>query len=177
MSQLPLRVFTVGHSTRSAAEFLALLTSHHIAQLADVRTIPRSRRHPHFSGDTLAAQLRQHGIDYRHFPALGGLRRPRPDSPNTAWKNASFRGYADHMMTPEFAGALDDLLTFGSMAPTAIMCAEAVWWRCHRALLADAIAMRSVAVLHIESAGPARPHRVTEFARNLEGKPVYPGLV
>jgi uncharacterized protein (DUF488 family) len=169
--------YTIGHSTRSAAEFLALVTAHGIAQLADVRTIPRSRRHPHFSGEVLAALLRPQGIDYRHFPGLGGLRRPRADSPNTAWKNASFRGYADHMMTPEFGRAFDGLLAFGGAAPTAIMCAEAMWWRCHRALLSDALEMRGAQVLHIESRGPAHSHKLTEFARNLEGRPVYPGLV
>ena len=177
MSQLSLRFYTVGHSTRSAAEFFALLTAHRIAQLADVRTIPRSRRHPHFSGEVLARQLPQQGILYRQFPGLGGLRRPQADSPNTAWKNASFRGYADHMMSPEFDEAFDELLRYGRGAPTAIMCAEALWWRCHRALLSDALALRSIEVLHIDSVGPARPHRLTEFAQNLDGKPVYPGLV
>ena len=169
--------YTIGHSTRSAAEFLALVTAHGIAQLADVRTIPRSRRHPHFSGEALAALLGPQGIDYRHFPGLGGLRRPRADSPNTAWKNASFRGYADHMMTPEFDRAFDELLAFGGAAPTAIMCAEAMWWRCHRALLSDALEMRGARVLQIDSRGPARSHKLTEFARNLEGRPVDPGLL
>jgi uncharacterized protein (DUF488 family) len=169
--------YTVGHSTRSADEFLALLSAHGVRQLADVRTIPRSRRHPHFSGDALTALLRQRGIEYRAFPGLGGLRRPRADSPNSAWKNASFRGYADHMLTPEFDRAFEDLLVFGESVATAIMCAEAVWWRCHRALLSDALLIRGREILHIESKGPARSHRLTEFARNLEGRPVYPGLV
>lgn len=177
MSDRSLCFYTVGHSTRSADAFLTLLTAHRIAQLADVRTIPQSRRHPHFSRDALATQLQEHGIEYRHFPGLGGLRRPRADSPNTAWKNASFRGYADHMMTSEFAEAFDELVTFGSVAPTAIMCAEALWWRCHRSLLSDALAMRGAHVLHIDSSGPARPHRLTEFAQNFSGKPVYPGLI
>jgi len=169
--------YTIGHSTRSADDFLALLTAHGIEQLADVRTIPRSRRHPHFSGAALAALLRQKGIEYRAFPSLGGLRRPRADSPNSAWKNASFRGYADHMLTSEFDRAFEDLLVFGELVPTAIMCAEAVWWRCHRALLSDALLMRGLQVLHIESPGPARSHRLSEFAQSLEGKPVYPGLL
>jgi uncharacterized protein (DUF488 family) len=177
VTQVAPRFYTVGHSTRSAEDFLVLLNAHGIAQLADVRTIPRSRRHPHFSREALATQLQEHGIEYRHYPGLGGLRRPRADSPNTAWKNASFRGYADHMMTPEFAVSFDELLTFGRAAPTAIMCAEAVWWRCHRALLSDALMIRGVDVLHIDSKGPPRLHRVNEFARNVAGNVTYPGLV
>lgn len=173
----PFRFYTIGHSIRPAGDFLTLLTAHGIRRLADVRTIPRSRRHPQFSQGALAALLQEHGIAYRHFPGLGGLRRPRADSPNTAWNNASFRGYADHMMTDEFDRAVDELVAFGEVAPTAIMCAEALWWRCHRALLSDALDMRGLEVFHIESTGPARRHRRTEFARNQDGKPVYPGLV
>ena len=174
---VPASICTIGHSTRTLADFLKLLEAHGITRLADVRTVPRSRRHPHFSREALAAGLSQAGIEYRHFPGLGGLRTPTPDSLNTAWQNASFRGYADHMLTADFNRALQELMDFAAPEPTAIMCAEAVWWRCHRALLSDALEMRGVEVFHIDSAKAARRHRVTEFARELDGRPIYPGLV
>lgn len=173
-------IWTIGHSTRSADDFMNLLQIHGITGLADVRTIPKSRRHPHFGGDALAERLAREGIEYRHFPDLGGLRKPRPDSPNTAWKNASFRGYADHMRTETFARAIDALLEFASHTDVAIMCAEAVWWQCHRMLLSDALVARGVEVRHIMSdrgPGGAPPHRMTPFARISSGDVSYPGLI
>ena len=166
----------MGHSTRSIEDFLALLNTHRIRQLADVRTIPKSRRHPQFTSDALARSLAAHGIEYRHFPALGGLRKPRPNSPNMAWRNASFRGYADHMQTQEFAAALDELMAWAD-EPTAIMCAEAVWWQCHRQLIADAIVARGRPVAHIISGEPAAPHTITAFANVQDAAVSYPGLI
>lgn len=171
---------TIGHSTRSAEEFIALLRANGIGGLADVRTIPKSRRHPHFAREALAARLAQEGIEYRHFAALGGLRKPRADSPNGAWRNDAFRGYADHMTTPEFLQAVDELLEFGSHRTVAVMCAEAVWWQCHRMLLSDALTARGVAVEHIMSQRgqhALQPHRLTPFARIADGQVSYPGLV
>jgi uncharacterized protein (DUF488 family) len=173
------RIWTIGHSTRSFDEFLSLLRANHVTRLADIRTIPKSRRHPHFSGEALDARLGHAGIEYRHFPDLGGLRKPRPDSPNTAWKNASFRGYADYMRTPLFAAAVDQLLVFGNEpARAAVMCAEAVWWRCHRMLLSDALLGRGVEVQHILGNAQPQPHRLTPFARVSEdGQVSYPGVI
>jgi uncharacterized protein (DUF488 family) len=170
-------IYTIGHSTRSFDDFLALVRAHGIAQVADIRKVPRSRRHPHFSGDALAPALARHGLDYRHFPELGGFRRPHRDSPNVGWVNESFRGYADYMQTGDFDTGLARLLDYaagaaadsGSEAPpgarTAVMCAEAVWWRCHRALLADALVVRGVTVCHILSIEPAQPHQLCAFAQ------------
>ena len=175
------RIWTIGHSTRSADEFVALLRANGIAGLADVRTIPKSRRHPHFAREALDARLQEEHIAYRHFAALGGLRKPRADSPNGAWRNASFRGYADHMMTPAFAAGIDELLAFGESRNVAVMCAEAVWWQCHRMLLSDALVARNVDVQHIMSAKGAsavQPHRLTPFAKiRADGQVWYPGLV
>lgn len=174
-------IWTVGHSTRSADAFLALLKANAIDGLADIRTIPRSRRHPHFGRDMLGPFLRDEGIEYRHFAALGGLRKPRPDSPNGAWRNEAFRGYADHMQTPQFSAAMDELLDFGAGRHVAVMCAEAVWWQCHRMLLSDALTARHVDVLHImndRGAGALQPHRLTPFAQiRADGQVWYPGLV
>ena len=174
-------IWTIGHSTRTAEEFLALLVAHGITGLADVRTIPRSRRHPHFAAEALAANLQSNGIEYRHFVALGGLRKPCPDSTNGAWRNAAFRGYADHMQTTEFADAVDALLAFGAERNVAVMCAEAVWWQCHRMLLSDALVSRGVETRHIMSlrgASAVQPHRLTPFAQIREdGSVWYPGLV
>ena len=170
-------VYTIGHSTRSLDDFITLLKAHSVAQLADVRTVPRSRRHPHFAADALSASLPAVGIAYRHFPGLGGLRKPRRDSRNTAWRHEGFRGYADYMQTPEFERALDDLVALAAAGPAAIMCAEAVWWRCHRQLTADALVARGIDVRHITSAGVAPQHELTEFARVIDGKVTYPALV
>jgi uncharacterized protein (DUF488 family) len=167
--------FTIGHSTRTLDDFVSLLRAHGVAQIADVRTVPKSRRHPHFAGDALARSLPEAGIAYRHFPALGGLRRPRRDSRNTGWRHESFRGYADHMETPAFQTALGELIAWsGEGRATAIMCAEAVWWQCHRQLIADALVARGVGVRHIMSATSAPPHALTSFARVDEGRVTYP---
>jgi uncharacterized protein (DUF488 family) len=170
-------IHTIGHSTRTAEEFVALLQAHGITQLADVRTFPMSRRLPHFNREPLAETLRQHGIAYRHLPALGGRRRPRPDSINGAWQHVNFRGYADHMATKEFATGLEELLEFSADAPTAIMCAEAVWWQCHRRLIADALVARDIPVFHIMSAERTQPHELTSFAVVRDGQVTYPGLL
>ncbi len=169
-------ILTVGHSTREAADFVALLQAHGVTLLADIRTVPRSRHNPQFNRDALPATLAAAGIEYRHLPGLGGLRKPRPpaESPNGAWRNDSFRGFADYMQTPEFAAALDELVALAQGARVAIMCAEAVPFRCHRSLVADALTARGLEVDHISSARKAAPHRVTPFAR-LEGTRVtYP---
>lgn len=174
---MTLTIFTIGHSTRTFDAFAGLLEAHGLRQVADVRTLPRSRRLPHFGSEALAAGLAARGVGYRHFPALGGLRRPRPDSVNAGWRNASFRGYADHMQTPAFAAAVDALISWATSARTAVMCAEAVWWRCHRFLLADALLVRGVAVQHIVSKTRAQAHHLCEFARTDDVRVSYPGLV
>jgi uncharacterized protein (DUF488 family) len=170
-------ILTIGHSTRSLDDFIALLHAHEIKQLGDVRTVPKSRRHPHFAGDALARSLPTAGIAYRHLPALGGLRKPRRDSTNSAWRHEGFRGYADYMASNEFSAGIDDLIAWADVSPTAVMCAEAVWWRCHRQLIADALVARGVAVQHIQTPTSAPAHKLTEFAR-VDGIRVgYPGLV
>ncbi|HZF07883.1 MAG TPA: DUF488 domain-containing protein [Thermoanaerobaculia bacterium] len=171
-------IYTLGHSTRPLAEFLALLDENGIRLLTDVRRYPASRRHPQFSRPALEASLQAAGIDYVHEPDLGGRRATRPDSPNTAWRVAAFRGYADHMNTPEFQSALARLIARGVGAaarPTAILCAEAVPWRCHRRLIADALVARDVPVLHILGPGRLDPHALHPDARVLpDGNLVYP---
>jgi uncharacterized protein (DUF488 family) len=169
------RVLAIGHSTRPIDAFLALLTSCEVATVADVRTIPRSRANPQFEGAALARALAGAGVGYVHLPALGGLRHARKGSvENAAWRNASFRGYADHMQTPEFEEGLCQLRALARAGPVAIMCAEAVPWRCHRSLLADALLARGVVVEHVAGRGRTRPHRLTPFAR-LDGRRVtYP---
>lgn len=170
-------VYTIGHSVRPLEELLGLLRAHGITGLADVRTVPRSRRHPHFARTALERSLPEAGIAYRHFAGLGGLRKPRPDSANGAWRHDSFRGYADHMQTPEFLSALEDLLAFASDHTVAVMCAEAKWWECHRRLLADALVAREVAVRHIMTPGAAPAHELTPFARVDRGQVTYPALI
>ncbi len=156
---------------------MALLAAHGVEQVIDIRTIPRSRTNPQFNRDTLPKTLERAGIGYLHMPALGGLRHARPDSPNTAWRNMSFRGYADYMQTPEFAAAIAELIETGEKKQTAIMCAEAVPWRCHRSLVGDALTARGVAVEDILSPTRRSPHKLTPFAR-VEGTRVwYPGLI
>ena len=169
-------ILTVGHSTRPIEEFLNLLRAHGVQLLADIRTVPRSRRNPQFNTDALPSSLKAAGVDYTHLPGLGGLRKPRPDSPNGGWKNDSFRGYADYMQTPEFDESLANLLRLAQERSVAIMCAESVPWRCHRSLVADALTAHGVQVEHIMSATKRQPHQVTSFAR-LDGERVtYPGL-
>jgi uncharacterized protein (DUF488 family) len=170
-------ILTIGHSVHPIETFLEMLKAHKVAQLADVRTIPKSRRHPHFSSEALARELAQHGIAYRHIPGLGGLRHPRKDSINSGWKNASFRGYADYMQTQPFGESLRELITFAEPLQTVIMCAEAVPWRCHRSLIADALLARGIAVEHVMSKTSRKAHTFIPFAR-IDGEAVtYPGLV
>ena len=169
-------IFTVGHSTRPIEEFVELLRRNGVEQLIDIRRVPRSRRNPQFNCDALPDPLARAGIGYVHMPELGGLRHPRPDSRNGAWRNDSFRGYADYMQTSEFAAAIDQLIELGRGRQVAIMCAEAVPWRCHRSLVGDALTARGVAVEDIIGAGRRQPHRVTPFA-HIEGTRVwYPGV-
>lgn len=171
----PKIVLTIGHSTRTLEDFIEMLKAHRVELLVDVRTIPRSRRNPQFNRETLPAALKKAHIGYRHMKELGGLRHARRDSPNTAWRNASFRGYADYMLEPEFDVALDRLIGLAAEKRTAVMCAEAVPWRCHRSMIADALLARGIPVEHIVSSKRAEPHHVTEFAR-VEGERVtYPG--
>ena len=170
-----LTIWTIGHSTRSFEEFLALLRENQIEFLADVRHFPSSRHVPWANGPALTADLESAGIRYGHFLDLGGYRKPRPESANTGWKNAGFRGYADHMATAEFQRALEGLMEIASSRRTAIMCAEAVPWKCHRSLLSDALLAREVRVVHILSPGKTEEHRLTSFARVHGGHVTYPG--
>ena len=168
---------TIGHSNRSFAELAALLKAHGIELVADIRSVPKSRYNPQFNRDALETALPAAGIGYTYMPALGGLRHPRKDSINLAWRNDSFRGYADYMQTDAFAAALGELLRIAAERRTAIMCAEAVPWRCHRSLVADALAARGLEVRHIMTATAANPHKLTPFAR-VEGTQVtYPGIL
>ena len=169
-------ILTVGHSTRSIDDFLALLKAHGVERLVDIRTIPQSRRHPHFGQALLSQALAAAGIGYTHLRDLGGLRKPRPDSVNTAWRHPSFRGYADYMQTPAFAAALDELIALAGGERVAIMCAEAVPWRCHRQLVADALVARGVEAREIESATRTRAHALSPWARVRDGRVTYPGV-
>lgn len=170
----PSRLFTIGHSTRAQETFLELLEAYRVELLADVRTIPRSRHNPQFTREALTATLAARGIGYMHLASLGGLRHPRRDSLNTGWRNSGFRGYADYMQTEAFAAALEHLLDLAAARPTAIMCAEAVPWRCHRWLIADALVVRGVAVEHILSLNRSQPHQLTPFARVTGQQITYP---
>jgi uncharacterized protein (DUF488 family) len=168
------RIWTVGHSTRTIDVFVSLLEKHGIKVLADVRSLPGSKRYPQFNKETLADSLGKAGIRYEHFPELGGRRKPRPDSPNTAWRNESFRGYADYMETEEFHKGVKRLLDVAADAgPTAITCAEAVWWRCHRALISDYLKARRIEVMHILDANKAELHPYTSAAQIVNGKLSY----
>jgi len=162
-------VFTAGHSTRPIDELLALLTEHGVRTLVDVRRFPGSRRHPQYSRDALAASLAAAGIGYVHEPGLGGRRAARPDSPHTAWRVEAFRGYADYMDTPEFQAALEKLIQRAAGETVAILCAEAVPWRCHRRLISDALVTRGIQVMHILGPGRADPHELDSNARILPG--------
>jgi uncharacterized protein (DUF488 family) len=170
----PLAVWTIGHSTRSFDELVALLRAHGIDTLVDVRTVPRSRRHPHFSKDALAERLPQAAIAYAHMAGLGGLRKPRKDSPNTGWRNEGFRGYADYMQTDDFARHLAALMKLAADTRLAVMCAEAVPWRCHRSLLSDALVVRGVEVRHITGRGEAKRHVLTPWAQRDGTRLMYP---
>jgi len=161
----PVVVLTIGHSTLSLAAFLERLQAHGVKRLVDVRTVPRSRHNPQFNKDSLPGSLAAVGIQYLHMPGLGGLRHPRRDSVNTGWRNESFRGYADYMQTPEFERCLEKLIDLARQPYLAIMCAEAVPWRCHRSLIADALTVRGVLAEHISTATRRRPHALTPWAR------------
>src|SRR6204780_2619485 len=167
-------IFTIGHSTRPLSELVQLLRAHGVHRVIDIRTIPRSRHNPQYNRETLGPALRADGIGYVHLKALGGLRRTKPDSKNIGWHNASFRGYADYMQTPEFDTGLKRAIRLSAVKPSALMCAEAVAWRCHRSLVADALAARKFPVEHIMSVARANKHKLTSFARVRGKKVTYP---
>jgi uncharacterized protein (DUF488 family) len=166
-------VWTIGHSTRALDEFLDLLSAHSIEALADVRRYPGSRRWPHFAKEPLQIELEARGVVYQWFPELGGRRAPAPDSPNTAWRSAAFRGYADYMATESFAQGLIGLVNLASGLRTAIMCAEAVWWRCHRGLIADVLRWLRFEVVHVLGPVSTSPHPYTGAARIIRGRLSY----
>jgi uncharacterized protein (DUF488 family) len=170
----PNTVLTIGHSTRELDEFVKLLQAHEVMQLIDVRTVPRSRHNPQFNKETLPDALRAAGIAYEHTAGLGGLRHTRADSPNTGWRNASFRGYADYMQTDEFESNLRALVDRAQKDHLALMCAEAVPWRCHRSLIADTLAVRGIPVEHIVSGSRTQPHRLTPWAYVEGTRITYP---
>jgi uncharacterized protein (DUF488 family) len=167
-------LYTIGHSTRPVRELIELLRAHGVEQVVDVRTVPRSRHNPQFTRPALSRSLHAAKIGYRHLKVLGGLRHPRPDSINLGWRNASFRGYADYMQTGDFTAGLARLEQIAGRRPTAIMCAEALPWRCHRSLIADALTVARWRVLHIQSRRTARLHRSTSFLRVRSGRLAYP---
>jgi uncharacterized protein (DUF488 family) len=166
-------IWTLGHSTRKSEELIAVLEAHGIETLADVRRFPGSRRAPQFNPSRLARRLAAHDIDYRWIPALGGRRRTSDDSPNTGWRHPAFRGYADHVATPEFADGLFELLMIAGGARTAIMCAELLWWRCHRRIIADVLTSLGVRVEHIRDEGATELHRLAPPARMAGGALTY----
>jgi uncharacterized protein (DUF488 family) len=171
----PATIWTIGHSTRTLEEFVALLDEYRIQAIADVRRFPGSRRYPHFASEALAESLPAHGIVYQGIPKLGGRRKVQPDSPNTAWRNASFQGYADFLATAEFAEGLAELLSLATTRRTAMMCAEVVWWRCHRSIVSDVLKLRGIEVIHIVDAKHATVHPYTSAARIVEGELSYAG--
>ena len=183
------QIWTIGHSTRKIDIFVSLLEENGIKLLADVRQFPGSKRYPQFNKDALADSLGKAEIRYQHFPELGGRRKPRPDSCNIAWRNASFRGYADYMETEEFRKGVERLLDLATgrvrptgglankVGPTAIMCAEAVWWRCHRALISDFLKVRGIEVIHIVDHNKTELHPFTSAARVVNGKLSYQSLL
>jgi uncharacterized protein (DUF488 family) len=170
----PARIWTIGHSTRDIEDFIAALNANEIKLVADVRMFPGSKRYPQFNGETLVRVLKNAGIRYEHFPELGGRRKPKRDSRNTAWRNKAFRGYADHMETDEFCEGLERLVNCAKRSGrTAIMCAEAVWWRCHRALISDFLKAHGFEVIHIIDAAKTEEHPFTSAARLIDGKLSY----
>ena len=169
-----MQIWTIGHSTRSIEDFISLLKKNEIKLLADVRSLPGSKRYPQFNKEALAESLNAHGIRYEHFPELGGRRKSNADSRNTAWRNASFRGYADYMETQQFYKSVEGLLTLARDAgPALIMCAEAVWWRCHRSLISDYLKACDIEVMHILDSNKTEPHPFTSAARIVNGKLSY----
>jgi len=169
-------IFTIGHSTHSIEEFVDILKAHGIEFVIDVRTIPKSRHNPQYNSDALAGALHGHAIGYEHLPGLGGLRHAKKDSINTAWKNASFRGFADYMQTEDFERSLNTLIETAGKQPTAIMCAEAVPWRCHRSLIGDALLARGITVMDIMSKTLAKAHTMTPWAHVMGTTITYPML-
>ena len=170
---MALTIWTVGHSVRPLDEFLAVLAAYDIELVADVRRFPGSRRLPQYAAPALEASLAEHGIGYCWLPTLGGRRRPNPDSPNDAWRHPAFRGYADHVASEEFAEGLFELLMLAGGLRTAIMCAEVLWWRCHRRLIADVLVSLGAEVVHIRDARIAEPHRLAPPARVVRGRLTY----
>ena len=169
----PQRIWTIGHSTHSSHEFLSVLGAQGVQAIADVRRFPASRRQPQFNEDVCKRWLTQKKIGYRWFEALGGRRTPSPDSVNTAWRNASFRAYADYMETEEFAAAFSELLKFATRQRIAMMCAESVWWSCHRALISDALTFRGIEVIHILDETQIKVHPYTSAASIIDGRLSY----
>jgi len=167
------QLWTIGHSNRTLEQFLEILTGQQIELLADVRRFPGSRRQPHFNSENLPKSLTAASIDYTHFPELGGRRKALPNSPNTVWRNEAFRGYADFMMTPEFRTGIDRLLKIAQAKRTAIMCAEALWWQCHRSLIADYLKASGHTIMHIMGSGKIEEHPFTSAARIVKGKLTY----
>jgi len=170
-------VLTIGHSTRTLEEFIRLLQAHAVTRVVDVRTVPRSRHNPQFNKDSLPGSLKKSGVKYVHMPGLGGLRHAERDSLNMGWQNASFRGYADYMQTPEFEKALDNLIELAKKERIALMCAEAVPWRCHRSLISDALSIRGIRAEDIMSPTHSQVHRLTPFARVRGTTITYPAEV
>lgn len=170
----PVRIFTIGHSNRKISDFVEILESYKLKQLVDIRTIPKSRHNPQFGAQRLKKTLARHGIQYVHMAGLGGLRHARKDSVNTAWRNSSFRGYADYMQSEEFAESLRRLIAFSKRKRLVIMCAEVVPWRCHRSLIGDALLARGIPVEDIFSASSHRQHKLTPFAEVHGERVTYP---
>lgn len=170
---IPMRVWTIGHSTRPLNEFIDLLKENSIEAVADVRSYPGSRKYPHFGAEALAVSLPAAGIEYVPFKQLGGRRKARADSPHTVWRHEAFRGYADYMDTEAFTKGIGELLSLAKTRRTAVMCAEAVWWRCHRSMIADHLKAEGVTVEHILSPGKTELHPYTSAASIIDGKLVY----
>ena len=166
-------LWTIGHSTRSLEDFIALLAEHRVEAVADIRRIPASRRYPHFGQEALRAALQARGLGYEHLLELGGRRRPRPDSPNTGWRHEAFRGYADYMSTKAFQAGIDRLRHSAAQQPTAFMCAEVLWWQCHRRLVADYLTAAGHHVTHIMGPGKSETHRLTPPAHLVDGALSY----
>ncbi|VVB90498.1 Uncharacterised protein [uncultured archaeon] len=174
LSQTAPPVMTIGHSTRTLEFFTRMLKAHEVTLVVDIRTVPRSKHNPQFNKETLSDELKAAGIKYIHMPGLGGLRHPLPDSQNTGWKNNSFRGFADYMQTEEFEDNLKTLINLAGQGRIALMCAEAVPWRCHRSLIADALVIRDIKVEHIMSLSRTQPHKLTPFASVKDLHIMYP---
>ena len=170
-----MRIWTIGHGTRSIDEFIAVLRDANVVTLADIRTYPGSRRHPQFGQAALRTSLSAAGIAYMHLRALGGRRKPRPDSPHTALRMDAFRGYADHMASPDFQREVGQLIAVATATRTAYMCAETLWWRCHRRMLSDLLTVADWEVIHLLGVGKSEPHRLWDVARVVDGTLVYDG--